>query len=166
MPRHVLSLLLTPLIVAGCASTGGEPSLAPRAAEAIDPRIPVVDSSASLAPDPQLVEALVAIRNRALAAAGQAEPAIASAAGLVGGAGAPESESWIVAQQAVSAAIAARAPFTQALGDLDRLITQRVRSSGRLVPRDLAAADAVSAELSAIDRRQAEAIAALQRKLG
>ena len=153
------------LVAAGCAPIDDAPSLAVRPAETIDPRLPVVDRSATLAADPQLAAALGLLRQRALAAAAQAEPAISAAATATAAAGPRESESWIAAQQGISAAIAARAAFTAALSDLDQLIALRVRGQERLVPRDLAAADTLAAELRAIDHRQVSAIAALQARL-
>jgi hypothetical protein len=47
-------------------------------------------------------------------------PLVSSAAGS-----AVSSESWVVAQQAISRLIAARAPLTRALADIDRLYVER-----------------------------------------
>lgn len=160
-----VSLLTLALGAAACAPVGDSPSLAPRAAEAIDPRLPVADRSGELAADPAFVAAVAGLSARARAAASAAEPAIRRAEAQVGSAGARESESWIAAQQAVSAAIAERAAFARLLGDLDALIAQRVRGGGRLVPRDLAAAQGAAEELAAIDRRQSDTLAAMQRRL-
>ena len=88
-----------------------------------------------------------------------------SAAGAVAGAGPAQSESWILAQQSLSAAVAARAPFTAALADLDARVTAQVRSGGPFVPRAVAAVRDVSTELSALDARQAGELAALQARL-
>jgi hypothetical protein len=163
---RLLRLLPALLLLGGCASVQNVPSLAPRAAEAIDPRLPLPDRSLDLPADPAFVAALGSLRTRALAAAARAEPAIEAAGRAAAGAGPRESESWIAAQQAISFAISERGPFTTAFGDLDALIAARVRGSGRLVPRDLAAAEALVAELTAIDRRQAGEIAGAQRRLG
>lgn len=153
------------VLLAGCAFTATPPSLAPRAAEKIDPRLPVVDNSAALPADPALLAELRAAEARARSAAAAAEPAIAAARNAVGSAGARESESWIAAQQLVSAAVAARGPFTTALGDFDRLIAGRIVSGARLVPKELAEAKASSAELAALDRRQGQELDALQQRL-
>jgi hypothetical protein len=147
------------LLVAGCAPVREAPSLEPRAAEAIDPRLPVIDRSEALAADPAFAAELGAVRQRALAAARAAEPAIASATRA---AMAAETSCCAAIQLSLSrdpADPAARAPFTAALGDLDRTIALRVRSRGRLVPQDLAAADGVIAEVAALDRAQASALA-------
>lgn len=161
----LLACLILPLLAAGCASVDNAPSLAPRAAERIDPRLPVIDRSAALPADPALIAELSALRSRALAAAERAEPAIRAAAAAAAAAGPRESESWVRAQQLVSAAIAQRADFTSALGDLDRLIALRLRGRERLVPQDLAAAEALVAELGAIDRRQAGTLAEAGQRL-
>ncbi len=85
---------------------------------------------------------------------------------LAGSAGARESESWIAAQQALSAAVAARAPTTRALGDIDALGSSAITARGGLAPADLAALQAAAAEVAGIDRRQASRIGAIQRRLG
>ena len=153
------------LLLAGCASVTDAPSLARRPAEAIDPRLPIVDRSAALPADPALAAALRRIADPAFARAPAVDAAIARAEALAGSAGAPGSESWISAQQALSAAVAAQAPVTRAIGDFDAAVTERIRSGARLVPQDLAAVRGIASELAALDRRQRAAIASVQRQL-
>ena len=153
--------------MAGCTAPGGPaPSLAPRAAEAIDPRVPVEHM---VGPGP--VDAVLAARLAELV--GQArsgEAAFIVAAGearrLAAAAGPSQSESWVIAQQAVSAAVAARAPATRALGDIDGIAAAELARRGGITPADLAAIEAAGAQVAAIDRRQAEAIDDLQARLG
>jgi hypothetical protein len=153
--------------MAGCtAPSGPAPSLAPRAAEAIDPRVPVVAATLPQPADPALAVRLAALVGQArggetafVVAAGEAERLAALA-------GAPQSESWVVAQQAVSAAVAARAPATRALADIDGLTENTLAARGAIAAADLAAIEAAAAEVGAIDRRQAQAIDALQTRLG
>ena len=153
--------------LAGCtAATGPAPSLAPRSAEAIDPRLPVVSTAVA-----RPVEAALAARLDGLVrAARQSDGAFTVAAGearrLAAAAGAPQSESWIVAQQALSGAVAARAPAARALGDIDALAASAVARQGGIAPADLAAIEDAAAQVGAIDRRQAQAIDALQARLG
>jgi hypothetical protein len=85
---------------------------------------------------------------------------------LTAAAGARQSESWIAAQQALSIAVAARGATTRALADIDALGSERLAAQGGLGSGDFAALQAAAAEVSAIDRRQAESIEALQRRLG
>ena len=155
------------LAIAGCAAPAGPaPSLAPRAAEAIDPRVPVVAATT-----PQLADAALAIRLAELISqARSGESAFVVAAGdaqrLAATAGPPQSETWIVAQEALSAAVAARAPTTHALGDIDAIAASALASQGGMVPADLAAIEAAATEVGAVDRRQAQMIDELQRRLG
>ena len=154
-------------ILAGCtAATGPGPSLAPRSAEAIDPRVPVVSTAVTRPVD----AALAARLDELVRAAQQGDSAFNAAASearrLAAAAGAAQSESWIVAQQAVSAAVAARAPTARALGDIDALAAGALARQNGIAPADLTAIEAAAAEVSAIDRRQAQAIDALQARLG
>lgn len=164
-PAKQLLPFLMSLLAAACASAGGGPSLQPRAAEAIDPRLPVEDRSASLPASTELLRQIAAVRQRAEAAAGRSNAAIEAAVGAVANAGSTGSESWITAQQLVSAAVAARAPFTAALGDLDALLADRVRKGSRLVSQDLLAHQQASEALADIDRRQRARLDSFEREL-
>jgi len=158
-----LALILVMSALAGCSTPGDEPSLAPRAAERIDPRVPIADTSGNLPASASLAAQLRRMIGEAQGTQGAADRAIAAAEASASRAGPRQSESWIAAQQLVSAAIAARYPVTRMLGDLDALTS---RSVNTLVPADLANVTAASEAISAIDRRQAERIDALQRRLG
>ena len=156
------------LAIGPCSTPPGGPvpSLAPRAAETIDPRVPVGDGAVQLPVDAALASRLADL----VALARQGDSAFAAAAGeaerLAASAGAPQSESWVVAQQAVSAAVAARGPTTRALGDIDALAAAALVRRGGIAPADLAAIEGAAAQVGAIDRRQAGTIDALQRRLG
>lgn len=165
-PALLLSaLVLSALLLTGCAGVTDAPSLARRPAEAIDPRLPIVDRSAALPADPALAAALRRIAAPAFAQGAAIDSAIAAADRLAGSAGPAGSESWISAQQALSAAVAAQEPLTRALGDFDAAVAERITSGARLVPQDLAAVRAISADLAALDARQRAALAAVQRRL-
>ena len=165
MRRFAPAIALSVLLLGGCASVTDAPSLARRPAEAIDPRLPIVDRSAALPADPALAAAIRGVAAPAFAQAPTVDAAIARADALAGSAGAPGSESWISAQQALSAAVAVQAPVTRALGDFDAAVAERIRSGARLVPQDLAAVRAISDDLAALDRRQRAALADVQAKL-
>ena len=133
-PRHRLmrhAFLFLPLAMAACsAPSGPTPSLAPRAAEAIDPRVPIPSTPPAGPVDPalqgQLARLLDEVRagNREfLAAAGEAER-------LVSAAGDPASESWIAAQQALSGLVAARGRTARALSDIDAIAAQSLMTAG------------------------------------
>ena len=149
--------------MAGCATPSGPaPSLAPRAAEAIDPRVPVVTATTPQMVNPALVRRLADL----VAQARNGENAFVIAAGeaqrLAAASGEPQSENWIVAQEAVSAVVAARAPTTKALGDIDGIAATSLETKGGIAPADLAAIEAAAAEVGAIDRRQARTIKMVQ----
>jgi hypothetical protein len=167
MPRLQLLALAGAFAIAGCAAAPGPaPSLAPRSAEAIDPRVPVPGGIVRRPADPALTARLAQL----VGLARQGESAFAAAAGdaqrLAAAAGPPRSESWVVAQQALSAAVAARGPTTRALGDIDGIAAATVARQSGIAPADLAAIEAAAAEVGEIDRRQARAIDALQSRLG
>src|SRR5436305_1763295 len=65
------------------------------------------------------------------------EPVIAQAERLTASAGAPQSESWVAAQEAVTAAIAARRPTAEALSDIDGLGASALQTQGGIAPSDL-----------------------------
>jgi hypothetical protein len=166
-PNRPLALTAAVLAIGGCSvPTGPAPSLAPRAAEAIDPRLPVGGSEVLRPADPALAARLAGL----VAAARSGESAFNAAAGearrLAASAGAPQTESWIVAQQALSAAVAARAPTTRAIGDIDEIAASALVRQGGIAPGDLAAIEAAAREVTAIDRRQGREIDAIQARLG
>ena len=158
-------VLIVPLL-AGCAATPvAAPSLAPRAAEAIDPRVPVPEPLLPTAPAPALVENLSALVAQAVAGDKAFAPLIENARRLAALAGAKESESWVVAQQALSAAVGARLPVSSAVGDIDSLGAQRVQTLGGIGAADLKAIDAAASKVAQIDGREAAAIDEVQRLL-
>jgi hypothetical protein len=142
------------------------PSLSPRTAEAIDPRVPVVSATVVQPTDPALTQRLAQLLGHARAGDAAFRATLGEAQRLTAAAGARQSESWIAAQQALSIAVAARGATTRALADIDALGSERLAAQGGLGSGDFAALQAAAAEVSAIDRRQAESIEALQRRLG
>ncbi|MFL6735182.1 MAG: hypothetical protein ACJ8EY_10875 [Sphingomicrobium sp.] len=155
------------LVIAGCAAPGPpSPSLAPRAAEQIDPRLPVLPAG-PVPPLSQAVSAqLAALIRQARSGDTQFGPAIAEAERRAAAAGASRSESWIVAQEALSAASAARGDTTRALAEIDAIGAQALASKGSIGPADLAAIQAAAREVGQIDNRQASQLTAVSRRLG
>ena len=167
MPSIRSCALTLTLIAAGCTTPSGPaPSLAPRAAEAIDPRVPVVATIDQRPVDRALAAQLASLIGLAHGGEGAFAAAAGEAQRLAAAAGPPQSESWVVAQEALSAAVAARSPTTRALGDIDGIAANSLAKQGGLAPADLAAIEAAAAEVGAIDRRQAQAIDELQKRLG
>lgn len=161
------AFLFLPLAIAACSTPSGPtPSLAPRAAEAIDPRVPIPAAPPPGPVDPalqdQLAHLLAEVRggNETFAAvAGETER-------LVAAAGDPSSESWIAAQQSLSALVAARGRTTRALSDIDAIAAERLQTAGGIAPANLAAIEAAAREAGAIDQRQAALVDSLQARLG
>ena len=164
--RIRLPLLLLMASTAGCTQPGGPaPSLAPRG-EGIDPRI-----SVGGAPAPGTVDTALATRlNELVAQARTGDAAFGSAAAaaerLIAIAGPPQSESWVAAQQALSVVVAARAPTTRAMGDIDALAAATIAEKGWIPPADQAAIEAAAAQVWALASRQAARIDAMRARVG
>ena len=159
--------LLPVIALTACAVPGGPyPSLQPRAADAVDPRVPVERPINDRPVTPALAARVAALVAQARGGEAAFEPAAAEAERLAASAGAPQSESWTVAQQALSAAIEAREAAASALGDLDALAANALETQGGIAPNDLAAIQNAAAQVGAIDQRQAARIKALQERLG
>src|SRR6185503_3570925 len=105
-------VLLTILALAACSTrpVGPYPSLQPRASEAIDPRLQPVKPMNDRPVSATLAAQLAALVEQARSGEAAFEPAMAQAEHLASSAGAPQSEGWIAAQEALSGAIAARTP--------------------------------------------------------
>ena len=166
--RTGISLAIIVLGLLGACSTpsGPYPSLAPRAAEAIDPRVPI-PSEVRIGPaDANLRAHLAALIDQAQAGDSQFEAAAANAERLAQAAGPPQGESWVAAQQALSAAQAARGPTTRALGDIDGIAAAALDQRGGIPPGNLAAIQAAAERVTEIDRRQSARIDAIEARLG
>ena len=158
--------ILAVSLLAGCASTPvAAPSLAPRPAESIDPRVPVPELAIPTSPTGGLVQQLERLVAQAQSGDAAFRPLVDRARELAASAGPKESESWVVAQQALSAAVAARAPIASAVGDIDALGAQRIQKLGGIGLADLNAIDAAAAKVAEIDSREAAAIDETQRFL-
>jgi hypothetical protein len=163
---RALPLLLIACL-SGCASAPlGAPSLAPRSAEAIDPRVPVPEAAISMTPTAGLLAEIDRLVRQAITGDESFQPLIEHARELAASAGPKESESWIVAQQALSAAVAARAPVSAAAADIDALGAQRIKALGGIGAADLKLIDTAAARIGSVDDREAAAIDEIQRLLG
>src|SRR4051812_8516278 len=153
------AILLQLAALSACAAPGGSyPSLQPRAAEAIDPRVPVVRPVNDRPVTSELAARLAALVDQARSGDSAFNAAASAAERLAGGAGAPRSESWIAAQEALTAAIAARRPTATALGDIDEIASTALQTRGGIAPNDLAAIQGAAATVGSIDQRQAQRI--------
>ena len=167
MTRLSPALLPLLLIVAGCSAPGGPfPSLQPRPAEAIDPRVEVDRPMNARPVDAGLAARLNGLVAQARSGDAAFAPLIANAERLAGSAGAAHSEGWIAAEEALTAAIAARGPVARALGDIDGLGGDRLQAQGGMAPSDFAAIEAAAREIGALDQREQDRIDAVRRQLG
>ncbi|HEV8407373.1 MAG TPA: hypothetical protein VGQ34_05515 [Sphingomicrobium sp.] len=159
--------LLTTIALGACSAAGGPyPSLRPRAAEAIDPRVQPVRPMNDRPATPALAAQLASLVDQARAGETAFGPAAAQAERLASVAGAPQSESWIAAQEALSAAIAARKPTALAQADIDALGATALKTQGGIAPNDLKAINTAASEVLEIARVQTDRIAAIQKRLG
>jgi len=161
-------VLLAPLIVlSACSSTGGPyPSLQPRATEQIDPRLPVMRPINDRPATPALIARLGALVADAQSGNAAFEAAMSEAQRLAASAGSPQSDGWVAAQEALSAAVAARRPVSEALAEIDAIGANALQTQGGLAPNDLAAIQQAAATVGGLDRRQAERVQAVQQRLG
>ena len=163
---RMLPLVLAIAAVAGCARPAvSPPSLAPRAVEAIDPRVPIPDGGPLAPVDAALAARLAALVAEARSGDAAFRNAAADAERLSAAAGAPQSESWIAAQQALSIAVAARAPTTRAVGDIDELAATTIARTGFIAPADQQAIEAAAAEVARLASAQAARIDSIQARL-
>ena len=132
----------------------------------IDPRIPVGETPVAGVVDPGLAGRLNELVAQARIGDAAFEDAAAAAERLIAAAGARQGESWVAAQQALSAAIAARAPTTRASGDIDELAAAAIAQRGWIPPADQAAIEAAAAQVGQIERAQAARIDLMQARLG
>ena len=161
------SVCLAFLALSACAAPGGPyPSLQPRAAEAIDPRLPVTRPMNNRPVTPSLAANLASLVDQAQTGNASFDSAASQAERLAASAGAPQSEGWIAAEEALTAAVAARKPTATALGDIDGLAATALQTQRGIAPNDLAAIQRAAAKFAALDQRQADRINAIQKRLG
>jgi hypothetical protein len=123
--RACAALLAAAALAGGCTRDGEFPSLEPRAIELEDPLEEPVRTLPAVAADPALRARALELLAEARRGDREFEAALGPATAAARSAGAPGSESWVVAQQAITRAEAARAPTMQALAELDRLAAER-----------------------------------------
>ena len=166
--RSGISLVFASLVLLNACSTPpvNHPSLAPRPEEAVDPRVPIPNVVRVDPADPSLSAHLAALVDQAESGDRVFRGLAENAERLAASAGAPESESWVAAQQALSVAQEARGPTTRALGDIDALGANALQKNGGIPAGNLAALQAAAAKVAEIDRIEAERVDAIEKRLG
>ncbi len=151
--RTILLLVLT-FALAACAAPGIYPSLAPRATEGIDPRVPIDVAPAPGTIDPSIATALAEAIAAARSGTAGFDRLARIAEGLAAAAGARQTESWIAAQQALSALGAHHGVTTNAAANIDAIAAEKIDETRWLVPATRAAIEAAAAEVGAINDAQ------------
>ncbi|MEO6113844.1 MAG: hypothetical protein ABIP07_05290 [Sphingomicrobium sp.] len=166
MKRFALPVAAAALISA-CArpDIGPEPSLAPRAAEAIDPRVAIPSEVPMGSVDVSLAGRLAALVAEARAAAPAFEASRAEAERLASAAGPAESDSWIAAQQALSRTGGQHGVTTRVAADIDELAATRLKAQRWISPADREAIAAAAADVAVLSEAQAAAIERLRDRL-
>lgn len=149
---------LATLAACSVPKTGPEPSLAPRPAEAIDPRVPIPGDIPIGQADPALVSRLNELVSQVRAGAPAFDARLEEASRLATGAGPVASESWVTAQSAVSLLVEQYGVTTRAAADIDALASERLQRQKWIAPADQAAIAAAQTEVQSISSRQADAI--------
>lgn len=152
--------------LAACTSTSApEPSLAPRAAEAIDPRIPIPSDIPAGPADRELVRDLDALVRQARAGVGAFKLLEEDASRLAARAGPVSSEGWVSAQQALSRLIEQYGVTTRAAADIDALAARRLKDQRWISAADQNAISSASAEVGVVNDAQVAAIARIREQL-
>lgn len=144
-----IPILVLPLALAACATAIDAPSLLPREAEK-----PVATAPAPPPPpaDPALAGKLAALTDQAQ----RGDTAFESTLPRTRSEAVPRSDSWALAQGAVSAADLARGPTLDALRGLDTLVSETLAAE-----QDVAAVLASRTKVQAIVDRQNAKLAAV-----
>ena len=163
--RTILLLALS-LTSTACAAPGIYPSLAPRATEGIDPRVPVAATPSAGALEPRTATGLAEAVAAARGAVAEFNQLARAAEALTAAAGPRQSESWIAAQLALSALGAQHGVTTNAAAKIDAIAADGIGETRWLTPATRAAIEAAAAEVGAINDRQSATIARLGTRLG
>jgi hypothetical protein len=163
--RTILLLGLS-LATSACSTPGVYPSLAPRPAEGIDPRVPVSATPSDGTVDPRTAAALAVAVGAARGAVAEFDRLARTAEALTAAAGPRQSEGWIAAQQALSALGAQHGVTTDAAARIDAVAADGIDQTRWLVPATQAAIGAAAAEVGAINDRQRATIDRLGVRLG
>ncbi len=157
--RRIIPLLTLSLAACTMPDAGGpQPSLAPRPAEAIDPRLPIPDEIPAGTVDQALAQRLDALVNDARSGAAGFAARRADAERLAAAAGPSGSESWVAAQQALSLLVEQHGIATRAAAEIDELASDRLNRDKWIKPAEQAAISAAAAEVGAITSGQAATI--------
>lgn len=155
---RVCPLALAVLLTACATPSMNEPSLARRAAEDIDPRVPIPSDVPEGAADARLAATLSTLVDRARAGQAEFDRRAAEASSLAAAAGGEASESWIAAQQALSRLVEQQGVAATVAADIDALASNRLQTLGWMPPADQRAVRLAQEQVGAIAAAQLETI--------
>ena len=164
---RIVAHLVAATLVAACSTpnAGREPSLAHRAAEAIDPRVPIPSDISPGAVDAALAAQLAELVRQAQAGTSQFNVRLAEADRLAAAAGPMASESWIAAQQALSRLIEQYGVTTQVAANIDAIGAGKLERQRWISPADQQTIANAAGEVAAISDVQSGAIDRLKAQL-
>jgi hypothetical protein len=165
MRSFVLPIAVALLSACATNTVGQQPSLAPRAAEVIDPRLPIPAEGPTAPADAALVATLAGLVGEARSGTSQFEVRRANAEQLAAAAGPMPSESWVAAQQALSLLIEQHGLTTRIAANIDELASNRVQGQRWIRPADQQAIASAALEVGAINDAQAGVIDRLKDQL-
>ena len=163
--RTILLLALT-FGTAACSAPRNYPSLAPRTAEGIDPRVPIDAAPSPGTLDTRTAAALSEAVSAARRGVAEFNRLARVAEGLAAAAGPRQSESWIAAQQALSALGAQHGVTTNAAATIDEIAAAGIDQTRWLSPATQSAIEAAAAEVGAINDAQSALLDRLGKGLG
>jgi hypothetical protein len=165
MRRSVCLFALSLVGACSAPNIGPEPSLAPRPAEAIDPRLPISGDAPAGPADAALAAQLQGLIAEARAGVSQFNARQADADRLAAAAGPMASESWVAAQQALSLLIEQYGVTTRVAGNIDGLASARLEAQHWIRPSDQQAIASAAAEVATVSDAQSAAIDRLKNQL-
>jgi hypothetical protein len=116
--------------------------------------------------DPSVAAALAGAVTQARSGTAPFSALARRAEALAAVAGPRQSESWVVAQQALSALVAQHGVTTSAAADIDAIAANRIDATRWLVPATRAAIEAAASEVKAINDAQSAIIDRVGARLG
>jgi hypothetical protein len=158
--KSLLPLAL--LLAAACADTGNAPSLARRPIESRDLNAPVPEAAPPAVADAALQQEIATVIERAESGQRAFAALLPPAQSTAAAAGAEASESWIAAQQLLTALESSRTDTTAALARVDALISERVLAKS---DAGLAELQAAAARIGALADAQQSSIDALKARI-
>lgn len=149
---------LTCLLLTACAGEAVGPSLAKRPVENVPLTEPEAEVVAPAPADAALQTQIRTLLSQAREGQSAFDAVLPRAQAAAGSAGAEGSESWVSAQQLLSAVESARTPTTRAVGELDALVAARVADGSDAGLDELQAAQAEVATLADEQQRAVDAL--------